>query len=506
MAVARRLAHRTHDPRVAAVRPHAARPIPIARALAGNVLRQEIYAEDGRHRRREQLAPAGAGRRRCVAAQRAPRALARQHADRLFKIRNGLNIEGVARPLALYEPPIDPGLLARAAASGVDVGAALSEVDAALPPYRFMRSLQAALDLCQEVRGLGAAILSALERRDAEDIARVRATQELALLETLRAVRANALADAQAGRAVLETARDTAVVRRDYYASREFVNAAELTGLVLSGAAVTAELAATLLDALAAAAHMTPTLTAGAAGFGGSPTATVTHGGGSVGNSASAAASALRGAASTSAQGGNLASTVGSYQRRRDEWNLQRRIAEKEIVQLERQLVGAELRIAMAQRELDAHDRQIEDARTTSELLATKFTSRELYDWMLSQLSTTYFQAYQLAYDLARRASKAYAFELDGVDPGYVQFGYWDNLHRGLCAGDKLMLDLRRLEAEYLRRNRRELELTKHVPLARGSTRRRSSSSARRERASSTCPSRCSTSITRDTTCGGSVR
>jgi hypothetical protein len=386
-------------------------------------------------------------------------------ADRLFKIRSGLNIEGVARPLALYEPPIDPGLLARAAASGIDVGAALSDVNAALPPYRFARSLQAALDLCQEVRGLGAAILSALERRDAEDMARVRATQELALLETLRAVKANALADAKAARATLETGRDMAVIRRDYYASREFVNAAELTGLVLSGAAVTAELAATLLDALASAAYLAPSFTAGAAGFGGSPMATVTHGGGSFGNSASAAASILRGVASTAGQGGNLASLVGSYQRRREEWDLQRRIAEKEIVQLERQLVGAELRIAMAEQELAAHERQIEDARTASELLATKFTNRELYDWMLSQLSTTYFQAYQLAYDLAKRASKAYAFELDGVDPGFVQFGYWDSLHRGLCAGDKLMLDLRRLEAEYLQRNRRELELTKHVPL-----------------------------------------
>ena len=32
-------------------------------------------------------------------------------ADRLYKIRNSLNIEGVKRTLALFAPPIDPGML-----------------------------------------------------------------------------------------------------------------------------------------------------------------------------------------------------------------------------------------------------------------------------------------------------------------------------------------------------------------------------------------------------------
>jgi hypothetical protein len=36
--------------------------------------------------------------------------------DRLYKIRHCMNIEGVVRQLALFEPPLDPGLLAKAAA------------------------------------------------------------------------------------------------------------------------------------------------------------------------------------------------------------------------------------------------------------------------------------------------------------------------------------------------------------------------------------------------------
>lgn len=387
-------------------------------------------------------------------------------ADRLFKVRNCLNLDGVARKLAMYEPPIEPELLTRAAAAGVELSAVLADEAVELPCYRFPSVWQRAYDLCQDVRSLGSSVLSALERRDAEELARVRSAQEVTLLHSLHAAKRAQLTEAQTQRSVLEAARDAAVGRRDYYASREFVNDAELLGLALSGTAMTVELAATISGALASVAHALPSITAGAAGFGGSPLVTATTGGGAVGSSATAAANVLRTVASHLQQGASLATTVGSYQRRRDDWDLQRRTADKEITQLDRQLIAADIRIAIARRELEVHEQQQEDARTTAELLTSKFTNRELYDWILSQLSTTYFQAYQLAYNLAKRASRAYAFELGTDDPGYIQFGTWDSLHKGMNAGDKLLLDLRRLQAEHLRRNQRELELTKHVSLA----------------------------------------
>src|SRR5262249_19799866 len=56
-------------------------------------------------------------------------------ADRLFKIRHCMNIEGVVQQLPLFEPPIDPALLVRAAAAGVDISSALSDLYAPLPHY-----------------------------------------------------------------------------------------------------------------------------------------------------------------------------------------------------------------------------------------------------------------------------------------------------------------------------------------------------------------------------------
>ena len=32
--------------------------------------------------------------------------------------------------------------------------------------------------------------------------------------------------------------------------------------------------------------------------------------------------------------------------------------------------------------------------------------------WMVGEISASYFQAYQLAYDIAKRAERAYRFEL----------------------------------------------------------------------------------------------
>src|SRR5688500_9733219 len=96
-------------------------------------------------------------------------------------------------------------------------------------------------------------MLGALERRDAETMSRLQSTHELALLDKVRAGKQDQHDEAVSARDALTTARAMAVMRRDYYASRDFVNTAELWGLELMGHAVAAQTAATLLDILAAA-------------------------------------------------------------------------------------------------------------------------------------------------------------------------------------------------------------------------------------------------------------
>ena len=121
-------------------------------------------------------------------------------ADRLFKIRHCMNIAGIARQLPLFAPPIDPGLLVRASAAGLDIAAILSSLYQPLPNYRFSYMLQKALEFCGEVRSLGNELLSALEKKDAEGMSLLRSAHEVALLQVVRDVKKKSVEEASESR------------------------------------------------------------------------------------------------------------------------------------------------------------------------------------------------------------------------------------------------------------------------------------------------------------------
>src|SRR5690606_21087412 len=129
----------------------------------------------------------------------------------------------------------------------------------------------------------------------------------------------------------------------------------------------------------------------------------------------------------------------------------------QEIAQIEKQIVAAEVRHAIAARELENLELQIEQSRSVDEYMRSKYSNQQLYSWMVQQIATIYFQSYKLAFDMARKAEKAFQLEI-GRDDTFIQFGYWDSLRKGLLAGDRLGTDLRRMDATYLDLNRREHE------------------------------------------------
>lgn len=138
-----------------------------------------------------------------------------------------------------------------------------------------------------------------------------------------------------------------------------------------------------------------------------------------------------------------------------------------ELKQIDQQLVAAEIRLAVAEQELRNHDVQIDNAQEIDRFLRAKFTSQDLYQYMIGRISSLYFQSYQLAYDVAKRSERCMQHEL-GLKYGetaFIRFGYWDSLKKGLLAGEHLAYDLKRLEIAYLDGNTREYEMTKHVSL-----------------------------------------
>lgn len=390
-------------------------------------------------------------------------------ADRLFKIRHSMSIEGVVRTLPLFEPPIDPMLLVQARALGVELATVLNEASSPRLPYRFQVLHAKAMELSGAVAGLGAALLAAMEKKDGEAIARLRSGHEVELLAAVREIKAQQVKEAQATVASLERSHEAARLRRDHYASLPRISAAEQGALAMGVAGMELGLVAQGIALVASSVEAIPPTTFGAAGSFGSPVAITSVGGLASGAPIEAASQALSMAAGALREGASIASTLAGYERRAEEWALQERLAAKEMQGLEKQIVAAKIRAAVAEVELRNHDRQTEQAREVLEFLqGRKRTTEELYDWMVAELSTVHYQAYTLAYDMARRAERALRFELGTGDDTHamVRFGAWDSLKQGLLAGERLQHDLRRLEVAFLEQTPREVELVKHVSLA----------------------------------------
>jgi hypothetical protein len=138
-------------------------------------------------------------------------------ADRLFKVHNSLNIQGVFQKLPLFEPPIDPALLVRAAAAGLDVNAIVNGLNQPLPLVRFQLLIFKATEISQEVKSLGASLQSALEKGDNETLSLLRAQHESRLLNLADSVKYSQWQEAIKARQALEQSRDNASQRYTYY-------------------------------------------------------------------------------------------------------------------------------------------------------------------------------------------------------------------------------------------------------------------------------------------------
>ncbi len=408
-------------------------------------------------------------------------------ADRLFKLRHCMNIEGVVRQLPLFEPPIDPALLVRGFAAGLDLNSLLNDVAAVRPGYRFNVLSQKATDLVGELKSLGANLLATLEKRDAEQLALLRAKRETGLLEMIEQVREQQLEEANASAVALQKSRELVVSRYLHYQALLGVEngPAHAVGQVIPEIAASPMTKISVSDGLRQISHEAAEMTAldQAARARGKATAAslmATHLAGLPDPSSepmgvgavfvlhkysSELAQMFGAAAEESTYQAGRSSRNAQYVMRAHEWTLQNNIAAREIMQIDKQILAAEIRTEIASLELRNHRKQIENAREVEDFMRDKYTNKELYSWMVGQISAVYFQAYQLAYETAKRTELCFRHELGLTTSNFIQFGYWDSLKKGLMAGEKLHHDLKRMEVAYLDANTREYELTKHVSL-----------------------------------------
>jgi hypothetical protein len=381
-------------------------------------------------------------------------------ADRLFKIRHCQNIEGIVRQLPLFQPPIDPALLVRARAAGLDLRSVVFDLQVSGPPYRYAILAARAMDYANAVAGLGASLLSALEKVDGEELAQMRAGHEVANLSWTRGIRKQQRDEARNQRDAAQQALALAKGRLDFYSSREFVNEEEDLALKKASEAESDFMFAASLRDMAGLLRVIPEVATGAvsafAMAGGQAAANVLELGAQVYEA---------GADALTRQAGQL-STVGGYNRRMDDWKFQAEQAEVEIKQLDKQLLAAEIRLAIAEHELTLLEQQLEQSKEVERFLRSKFTDKDLYSWMARELTVAFGESFRIAYEMARHAERAFQRERGDTSQVFVRFDSWDGTRKGLLAGEKLASDLRRMDAAYHTQNTREHEITKTVSLS----------------------------------------
>lgn len=433
--------------------------------------------------------------------------------DRLFKIHNCMNIEGIVRELALFAPPIDPAALIQAASQGLSLGNILDDLSSPPPIYRFSFLIQKAKEFCADVKALGNELLAAIEKKEVEGLSLLRASHETQMLELMTAIRERQVLDAKAKKENLLKARDAVLFRLQHYVDllgNEAVtvpgpptisptltadsqlpadtNIATIpvdvdvsladsgeTGVKLiprekaelekSAKSMVKQQQATNMEGIAGLMSFIPNFTAQFKPFGV---------GGSIGFGGSNLAGGISGFAKIPQLDANkltfeatLASKMASYVRRDEENTYQANSAAKEIPPLDKQIIAADIGIQIAQKELERHQREIENAKEVELFLRGKFTNQELYQWMKEQLFAVYKQSYNLAYDMAKKAEKAYQYEMGMETTSFIQYGYWEDSKKGLVSCNKLQLALLQLEKSYLEVNRRKLELTRDISLSR---------------------------------------
>ncbi|MEG4576203.1 neuraminidase-like domain-containing protein [Microcoleus sp. N3A4] len=377
--------------------------------------------------------------------------------DRLFKIRNCMNISGVRRQLALFQPPIDPMALVRARAAGLSLEDILGMLNAPLPPYRFSYLIEKAKPYTQTVQSFGSALLSALEKKDVEELTLLRSVHERNILRMTKDIKKQQVREAQYQYQALVEAKANVQNRIDYY--QGLIDAGltgwEVTQQISRHTGTILKLAESIVHLQAGITYLFPQV--------GSPFA-MKYGGKELGDSGVEFAQWTSSMAAIADAVSASAGLEATFQRREQEWKQQLLLVQEEYKQVEQQRLAADVRQLIAEKDLEIHEKNMEQADELHEFYKNKFTSLGLYNYLSTTLNRLYREAYNVAYDMAKMAERTYQFERDD-DTIFIAGDNWHFDRAGLLAGERLLLQLQRMEKAYLEQHKRDYEVTQSFSL-----------------------------------------
>jgi hypothetical protein len=379
--------------------------------------------------------------------------------DRLFKIRNCMDITGARRQLSLFAPEIDPRLLVLAKASGLELGDVVGASTGDLPPYRFVFMIEKAKQFASTVQGFGNALAAALEKKDAEALNSLRAVHEQNLLKMRSRLQDLEIEAAQDTVDALLRQQDLVTYRKAFYEGLLTTGLApwERTQQIMQHSANGLLTLSAILSGAGGILSLLPQL--------GAPTS-MNYGGIQVKESAKFWAKVSEDTAHLLQLGASSAGVEATFQRRDEEWKNQINLAARELDNIKKQIDAANVRLEIAQRSSDIHQKTIDQAEEIFEFLQSKFSNTALYTYLSAKLNSVYLTAFNTAFAVAKMAEQAFAFERPQDSNTRLTGGYWDSAQAGLTAGDRLLSDLQQLELRFVEKNYRQLEIEQSFSVA----------------------------------------
>ncbi len=417
--------------------------------------------------------PTAAALKFCIPSNPMINALRFHAGINLYKIRTCRNIAGVKREIEVYAAPTD----ILSAMPAIGPGGQLIVPNRITPPpvpYRYEFIIERAKQLVNIGMQIEASLLAALEKRDIEFYNLLEAKQDVQLARAGVKLQNLRIRQAKDEVELAELQRESAEIQTRTYKGWLEVGLSQWEEQMISGykRSETARIMSAFFDfgvsMFQAAASASGSMGAGApAAF----MAGIMAGGRYMSNSIAIAAE-------TQAQ---VAAVWASYERRAQEWQLQKELSEHAIRIGDQQIKIASDGVNIMEKEGEIARIQVEHAEAIVEFLQNKFTSVELYDWMSSILESIYSFFLQHATSMAKLAQNQLAFERQELPPAYIQNDYWevpsedsiggaseDSIDRhGLTGSARLMADIYKLDQYKLETEKRKLQLSKTISLAR---------------------------------------
>ncbi len=388
---------------------------------------------------------------------------------RLRNLRHNRTLDGKPLQLPLFAAPLDPRALMSAFGSAAAGGGSGRLLGQEIPHYRFSVMHNRASAAVENLIQFGSTLLSLLERKDNAQLQEMQqqqawdmAKQAIVLQQLVQGVEAE-------GRKALLASRAIAENRLSHYATlaSEVVSAGEVSAGALHLQGRVAEGVGFVSQAIGEGLKVAPNQVGAVggviAGMAGGAIVGATTGGWRLEGVTGIATAVAQGMATAFHGAAEALDRTEQYRRRHQEWMHAEEQAQREIEQIDAQLAVHDEQAKVTAEQLRQTELMVDQAATTFQFLNKRFTNAQLYQWLNGQFATFYYQAYDTTLSLCLAAEACWQYEIADLKTRFIQPGAWKDSYRGLTAGESLKLNLMKMEAAYLQRNARSLEITKTV-------------------------------------------